>query len=76
MAIFITDAARAIGVSPATLKRWFRSAKVRDVARDRNGYRVFETDDIERLRAYANQRFEPAMAPFRTHAGESSMALS
>jgi predicted site-specific integrase-resolvase len=59
MAIFISDAAKAIGVSPATLKRWFRSAKVGDVARDRNGYRVFESDDIERLRAYANQRFEP-----------------
>jgi predicted site-specific integrase-resolvase len=59
MGTFITGAARAIGVSPATLKRWFRSAKVPDVARDRNGYRIFEAQDIERLRAYANQRFEP-----------------
>ncbi len=59
MALFIGEAAREIGVSPATLKRWFRQAKVRDVARDRNGYRVFEPEDIERLRAYANQRFEP-----------------
>ena len=71
MAIFIHDAARAIGVSPATLKRWFRSAKVPDVARDRNGYRVFEAADIERLRAYANQRFEPAEqfgSPLNGHA--------
>ncbi len=59
MAVFISQAAKAIGVSPATLKRWFRAAKVRDVARDRNGYRIFEPEDIERLRAYANQRFEP-----------------
>jgi hypothetical protein len=59
MGLFIKDAAEAIGVSPATLKRWFRSEKVRDVARDRNGYRIFEPDDIERLRRYANQRFEP-----------------
>lgn len=59
MSIFISEAAEAIGVSPATLKRWFRSAKVRDVARDRNGYRVFEPEDIERLQAFANQRFEP-----------------
>ncbi len=59
MALFIADAARAIGVSPATLKRWFRAARVADVARDRNGYRVFEPQDVERLRAYANQRIEP-----------------
>ena len=46
MSLYITDAAREIGVSPATLKRWFRSARVRDVARDRNGYRIFEPSDI------------------------------
>jgi len=59
MALFIKEAAEAIGVSAPTLKRWFRDEKVRDVARDRNGYRVFEADDIERLRAYANQRTAP-----------------
>jgi predicted site-specific integrase-resolvase len=60
MAAHITEAAKAIGVSPATLKRWFRTARVRDVARDRNGYRIFDDADIERLRRYANQRIEPA----------------
>ena len=59
MSLYIGDAAKAIGVSSATLKRWFRSAKVRDVSRDRNGYRIFEPNDIKRLRAYVNQRFEP-----------------
>ncbi|HUT35614.1 MAG TPA: MerR family transcriptional regulator [Planctomycetota bacterium] len=75
MALFIADAARAVGVSPATLKRWFRAARVADVARDRNGYRVFEPDDIQRLRAYANQRFEPE-APVRTPADARLMAVS
>lgn len=75
MALFITDAARSVGVSPATLKRWFRSAKVQDVARDRNGYRVFEPEDIARLRAFANQRFEPVPPP-RIQAHERSMAMS
>jgi DNA-binding transcriptional MerR regulator len=75
MATYIADAAKAIGVSPATLKRWFRSARVRDVARDRNGYRVFEPEDINRLRAYADQRFEPPMI-LRSSAGERAMALS
>ena len=59
MSFYISKAAKAIGVSAATLKRWFRNGKVGDVARDRNGYRIFETHDIERLRAYVNQRFEP-----------------
>ena len=59
MSLYIGEAAKAIGVSPATLKRWFRSAKVQDVARDRNRYRIFEPQDIQRLRAYANQRFDP-----------------
>jgi DNA-binding transcriptional MerR regulator len=59
MSLHISDAAERIGVSPATLKRWFRAAKVREVARDRNGYRIFDPDDIERIRAYANQRIEP-----------------
>ncbi len=69
MSLYISDAAKAVGVSAATLKRWFRSAKVHDVARDRNGYRVFEPDDNERLRAYANQRFEPPplKRPGRAH---------
>lgn len=75
MAAFITDAAKAIGVSPATLKRWFRSAKVRDVARDRNGYRVFELSDIERLRAYANQRIEPEMS-YGRHSDDRSLAVN
>jgi DNA-binding transcriptional MerR regulator len=59
MSLHITEAAKAIGVSAATLKRWFRGAKVADVARDRNGYRIFETEDIERIRAFANRRTEP-----------------
>jgi len=60
MSLYIADAAKAIGVSIATLKRWFRNARVADVPRDRNGYRVFEQADIERLRAFVNQRFEPS----------------
>jgi DNA-binding transcriptional MerR regulator len=63
MSLYIADAAKAIGVSIATLKRWFRNSRVADVPRDRNGYRVFEDADIERLRAFVNQRFEPSAAP-------------
>ena len=76
MATFIAEAATAIGVSPATLKRWFRAAKVDDVARDRNGYRVFDDTDIARLRAYANQRIEPAgFGHHVSHASHGSLAV-
>ena len=74
MSLYISEAAKVIGVSAATLKRWFRTAKVRDVARDRNGYRVFEQEDIKRLRAFANQRFEPPpLHPSATGAGHQTM---
>ncbi len=47
------QAAQAIGVSAVTLKRWFSSGKVKDVERDRNNWRVFSSDDIDRIRQYA-----------------------
>ena len=54
MHLRIHEAAEQIGVSVATLKRWLLSKKVRDVGRDRNGWRVFTIDDIQRLRKYAS----------------------
>jgi DNA-binding transcriptional MerR regulator len=76
MSLHISDAAERIGVSPATLKRWFRAEKVGEVARDRNGYRVFEPDDIERIRAYANQRFEPPHKRRRRGSNQPSARLN
>ena len=49
----INEAAPAIGVSVATLKRWLLSGKVDDVGRNRNNWRVFTTADIERIKQYA-----------------------
>ena len=54
----LTKAAQMIGVAPVTLKRWLLSGKVAEVARDRNGWRVFNAKDIARIRDYAN-RFTP-----------------
>ena len=53
-ALFIKEASRRVGVSPITLKRWLLSGKVEEVARDRNGWRVFTPEDIARIRDYAN----------------------
>lgn len=49
----LRDAARAIGVSAITLRRWLLSGKVREVARDRNGWRLFSQKDIDRIRRFA-----------------------
>ena len=54
----INEAAAEIGVSAITLKRWFLSKKVEEVGRDRNGWRVFTQEDIQRLKSYAAQDTE------------------
>jgi predicted site-specific integrase-resolvase len=43
-------AAAKLGVSKATLLRWFRQGKTADVGRDRNGWRVFTLTDIARIK--------------------------
>jgi len=57
---YMKTAASQIGVSPVTLKRWILQGKVRDVQRDRNGWRVFREEDIRRLRAFASSVSEEA----------------
>lgn len=46
-------AAAQVGVAPITLKRWLLDGKVAEVARDRNGWRVFSDADVERIKRYA-----------------------
>lgn len=53
--LYIKEAAKEIGVHPVTLKRWFTSGKVVDVAKDRNGWRIFSEEDIQRIKAYKDQ---------------------
>lgn len=52
-------AAGRIGVAPITLKRWLLDGKVDEVARDRNGWRVFTQADISRIKEYALRTHEP-----------------
>jgi len=51
----LKQAADAVGVSTITLKRWFLEGKVDDVQRNRNGWRIFDEQDIRRLLAFKNQ---------------------
>ena len=55
----LSRAAKEIGISPITLKRWLIAGKVGEVPRDRNGWRIFTKDDIDRIKNYANYRIEP-----------------
>jgi len=55
----IAEAARQIGVSAITLKRWLLDRKVDEVARDRNHWRVFTDADIQRIKAFADKRVPP-----------------
>jgi DNA (cytosine-5)-methyltransferase 1 len=48
------EVVRKVGVSRATLYNWFRNKKVRDVARDRNNFRIFTEADIRRIAKYKN----------------------
>lgn len=55
------EAARQIGVSAITLKRWLLQKKVSEVARNRNGWRIFMQSDIDRIKEYAQRLTVPEM---------------
>jgi len=47
------EAAEEFGISKQTLLRWFSEGKVKDVKRrDRNGWRLFSTQDILRIKKW------------------------
>ncbi len=55
----LKEAAGQIGIAPITLKRWLLSRKVREVHRDRNGWRVFTLGDIARIKRFAFKLIPP-----------------
>jgi len=48
------DVLKIVGISRATLYSWFRDQKVKEVARDRNSFRIFTDEDIQVILAYKN----------------------
>jgi DNA-binding transcriptional MerR regulator len=52
-------AAKLIGVSPVTLKRWLLTSRVAEVARDRNNWRSFSDADVRRIRKFAEKIVRP-----------------
>ncbi len=73
------EAARVAGISKNTLLRWLRRGKVPEVARDRNGWRIFSPRDIETITAFARKTTLPAAAnpaPGGLGGAEEDRALS
>ena len=46
------EAAHCIGVSKSTLLRWLDEGLVEDVERDWRGWRVWQSGDVERIKAF------------------------
>lgn len=55
----LSAAAKKIGISPITLRRWLLSGRITGVAKDRNGWWIFEPQDIERIIKWKNYRYYP-----------------
>ena len=43
-------AAKKLGVHRSTLLRWFAEKRISEVRRDRNNWRVFTAQDLERIK--------------------------
>jgi hypothetical protein len=64
------EAARTAGISKNTLLRWLKQGKVPEVARDRNGWRIFSARDVATVTAYARKTTPPGSGePGRAAAG-------
>jgi predicted site-specific integrase-resolvase len=49
------DIADKINVHPETIKRWIKQGKVPAPNRDRNGWYVFDDQDVKNITEYANK---------------------
>jgi hypothetical protein len=63
MAFTAHEVARAAGISKNTLLRWLKQGKVAEPFRDRNGWRVFQQEDVDRICAFANRTSPPGTYP-------------
>jgi predicted site-specific integrase-resolvase len=57
--LFTKQLASHVGVTTQTIYRWLKAGKISEPPRDRNGWRVWEDDQIKAVMNYANQRFPP-----------------
>src|SRR5205809_6398671 len=65
-----SEVAKLAGIHRLTLLRWIREGKMRDVSRDRNGWRIFteaEAADVIAFATSVNQRTSPAQTVLFRH---------
>lgn len=55
----IATVAKKIGVHPLTLRRWLLAGKITGIAKNRNGWWVFEPKDIEKILQWKDYRYIP-----------------
>lgn len=55
MMLHTREVANKIGVHPETIKRWIKQGKVPSPNRDRNGWYVFDEQDIKNITEYATK---------------------
>lgn len=53
------EVATKVGVHPETIKRWIRQKKVPTPNRDRNGWYIFDSQDVKNITEYANKIHVP-----------------
>ena len=53
----ITELADRIGVTPKTIVRWEKSGKIGPSKRDWRGWRVYEKDDLRKLKQFKESIF-------------------
>lgn len=54
----ITEVAKLIGVTPKTITRWEKTGKVRKSKRDWRGWRVYEDDDVRKIKEFFESVYE------------------
>ncbi len=52
---FVKEVLARVGISRNTLFLWFKNKKIPEVARNRNGHRIFTDADLKRLLDYKNK---------------------
>lgn len=53
----ITEVAERIGVTPKTIVRWEKAGKITPSKRDWRGWRVYEKDDLKKIRDFKESVF-------------------
>jgi len=68
--VYIKDAARALGVSVRTIKRWIDKGLIPDVERNYNGWRIFTDEDISKIReSFLSKRKTPYLTAIDLFSG-------